>query len=273
MLMSACGTALCGLGANHFLAVVDGLGYGAGELRAAVWDVVPFGLLIFLFDLFCAVILGLSSLECGCPARFVHVLTSARFLGCLKALLWICFVVQVILTQFVLVALVLVSGMLYVCHAGQAAQSRAQSLVQSLIQARNGYNPYQNAFGVYVWDTPVISEQQLLEYLNVRQFCVNAQDRAGIEYVYLGCLVLAAAQAFMASAMSSEQERVTVHEHHERDLAAHASKYPPLLPPSLEEQRFDGPRPRPEEMLDVAYHPNSTEAAQSGPPHGERYEF
>lgn len=230
--LGSTGAALSALNGGEFVTAVEGLGGGATVLVSAVWLVVKLGVLCTVVDLSALIIICASTFDCFVERLHVpHCMTTSRFLNSTQLAMWICFVVQTVLSQLVLVALVACALLLYVCDTEQSQQLHAQKVIDSLAAAPSavGYNPYGPGPGLaqhHFSDTPIVSVKAVLSGLNINRFCQDAgsEDSHGAVLVYLGSLLLAAAQAAMAAALASESERVAVHESAE-SVASAAKTY------------------------------------------------
>lgn len=230
--LGSTGAALSALNGGEFVTAVEGLGGGANVLASAVWLVVKLGVLCTVVDLSALIIICASTFDCFVERLHVpHFTTTSRFLNSTQLAMWICFVVQTVLSQLVLVALVACALLLYVCDTDQSQQLHAQKVIDSLAAAPSalGYNPYGPGPGLaqhHFSDTPIVSVKAVLGGLNINRFCQDAgsEDSHGAVLVYLGSLLLAAAQAAMAAALASESERVAVHESAE-SVASAAKTY------------------------------------------------
>jgi len=215
---------------DSFVTAAEGLGTGAPELTGAVWLLVNLGFVCTVIDLFTLLMICASTFDCFEERlRIPQFVTTSRFLGCMQLNVWLCFAVQTLLSQLVLIALVVCSMLLYLCHADHSQRGQAQGLIDGLVETHRAYNPFGGGpvNSDLLYDTPLISTKAILDGLNVARFCdaASGQDTGHhAALVYVGSLLLAVAQALLAAALSSEVERVAVHESAE-NVAVAAKRY------------------------------------------------
>mmetsp|Transcript_43155 Transcript_43155/g.125690 ORF Transcript_43155/g.125690 Transcript_43155/m.125690 type:complete len:339 (-) Transcript_43155:259-1275(-) len=218
-LLSTAGAALSACSACGFTKVVAGLGGGADELDEAVMAVTALAVLLVLLNFAAAVVSCASTFDCGMARHrdTLQALTTSRSLCCGHILVWSSFLVQLLLTQVVLVATVVVMSLLYVCHAGKQVQYNSQQLVDEIVNEINAPDYDERGLPVgHIPDTPLVSMRDLIAGLDIHRFCVSGRDLGyNAAAFYVGCLLVSAAQALMAASLWGESQRVAVHESNE----------------------------------------------------------
>mmetsp|Transcript_46781 Transcript_46781/g.99998 ORF Transcript_46781/g.99998 Transcript_46781/m.99998 type:complete len:270 (+) Transcript_46781:73-882(+) len=199
------------------------MGHGAGKLDVLAQSVdLNFGVIVFM-NAVCALLICLSMFDCVHLQKHaaLHLLTSSTSLCWWRILAWLTFMVQIVMSEFFMIIVVLVCLLTYICHAGEGVVYQTQELIYAIgnttLETGALFSPYGKP-ATNVSDTPVISTKDMVTHLDMQRYCADAQGahlgKAAITF-WAGCFITALSQALMAVALNGEKERVSVHESYE----------------------------------------------------------
>lgn len=237
--LSGLGLGLCIYCLGSTLGALRAAGLGVSTLEAAGSSLLWYLAGTLLLDLVVAAVMCLSTFECDCcmSSTVMHCVTKASSLSFWSFLVWCSFLFQLAVSTFVMVGFVLIDFLVFLCNTDSGTINQAQALVYEISNFTSpaAANTFQPLGTKNVTDTPIISLLGIMHHLDIPQFCINACNVSSIDFVVacgtsatrlddtaaflcIGCLLVTVSQALMATALSGEKERVSVHELHEREM-------------------------------------------------------
>lgn len=199
------------------------IGEGANFL-ASVVRILPLNYtLLLLMNIVSVGAVWFSFFHCDkLDGKVLHCLTSPRSLCALQIVVSGSFLLQLVVLPFLLTLSGWASLLSYMCNLGQLVVTQAQELVWAMgndtspsASSVQAFNPYGDK-PVVNRSLPLVGIQDVVEHLQIQRFCDTAPaGDSSVLYVCCACLLVAASQALMASALNAEKERALVHETHD----------------------------------------------------------
>lgn len=229
LLLSIAGVVLSNSAKDSLQDALHGVGHGGGRLLSLTSSIVFDFISVVVLNVISAVIICLSTFEfeyTNTNHSAMRCLTSSAALCFMRVASFFSFLAQLTLTQFFMVAFVMVAFLSYLCSMGEGVVYQAQELVYAIgnqtSSASSVYNPYGEAPVINATDTPVISTQKIISHLNIESFCTRSKGVGSAHASFwIGCLLTVVSQALMTTALQGEKERVSVHEAHEEHDPEH----------------------------------------------------
>mmetsp|Transcript_9020 Transcript_9020/g.26544 ORF Transcript_9020/g.26544 Transcript_9020/m.26544 type:complete len:253 (+) Transcript_9020:3-761(+) len=223
LVVSMIGVAVCFCHRGPTEKALHAIGPGAAGLGSMSSSLSLNFVVILLLNVIGTAVICLSTFELRSltTSSIMHCMTKSTSLCWWSLLSWCTFLVQLVMSNFVMVAFVMINFLAYVCHSGDAVVAQTQDLIWSIGNMTDksgaGYNPWGNR---PVSDTPIISLEKIVAHLNLAKFCGHAEklDTAST-YFWVGMLLTVVSQALMTTSLNGEKERVSVHEMHEYEAS------------------------------------------------------
>lgn len=233
LLLSILGATICILHQGSTEAALQAAGSGTATLGSMSSNLSFNFAVILLLNVISTAVISLSTFECShlASSSVMHCLTKSTSL-CWWTLLACCtFLVQLVVSGFMLVATVLVGFLVFVCHSGEDNVTQMQQLLYAVGNMTSPGGEVFNPYGAQdIQDSPVISLEHIVSHLDLARFCGVAQDLDGaVANFWLGCLLTVVSQALMTVALHGEKERVSVHEVQEKEASIFHIGYSPAV--------------------------------------------